>query len=65
MKESSDLEGPKPIVIDQATPEQLGMLLGQLQIWGGKGGDHADSEIKDSAQGEGPAAGQESEVQQQ
>lgn len=28
MKEQSDLEGPKPIIIDQATTEQLGQLLG-------------------------------------
>ena len=34
MKESSDLQGPRPIVIDQASFEQLGHLLGQLQIWG-------------------------------
>ena len=34
MKESSDLEGPRPIVIDHASNDQLGQLLGQLQIWG-------------------------------
>ena len=34
MKERSDLQGPKPILIDQASPDNLCHLLGMLQIWG-------------------------------
>ena len=42
MKESSDLEGPKPIIIDDCSSEQLGGLLGQLQIWGGDKAEEND-----------------------
>ena len=28
MKETSDLDGPKPILIDECSAEQLGLLLG-------------------------------------
>ena len=50
MKERSDPEGPKPILVDQASPDQLCQLLGMLQIWGGQPSDRNQEGAKEVQQ---------------
>ena len=43
MKETSDIDGPKPIIIEQTKKPQLEQLLNNYLIWGGKYADgHKD-----------------------
>ena len=35
MKETSDKDGPRPLVIDQTSDRNLENLLNKYQIWGG------------------------------
>ena len=36
MKETSDIDGPKPIIIDSTSGKMLAQLLNKYQIWGGE-----------------------------
>ena len=51
LKETSDIDGPKPIIIEQTKKPQLESLLNNYLIWGGKYSNGAANQSNEVAFG--------------